>query len=413
MESISDIFGFNKTMNLSKGNYESGVPSVKKTESVFKRVPKQELFRQYITNPTTFNAINKNTQIILSSKFYFEGNPDSVKELESFTKNMGFTGNDVDWETIRTSLFKSPQICGWCPIEKILDKDGFKIVDLGLISPSKFDYAKDINGNIVYDEYNRSVGYTIDYGANFNVESKYELPKGVHLDTGQQFIIKEKVALPKLYSIEDDPYPIGLVEPAYNTSIRKQDSEEGFAQANHKSGFPLIIDRYGDRENTPTPNKIKESTKNIKDIHYNSSIVIPYYEELSLLESKSNNNQKDYLDYYTTQEISAYGSIKALVTGGGESNLGAIKYLMPQYRQTLKDIVDGVLKALNNQVFLPYLEQRGMKPAYYTYSNLFEEKDSLSKRLGTYVKNGLLTPSPELTDYILKIEGIDLKGDEK
>lgn len=406
----------NRVFTLAK-SIIGGVPSPLgiKTTPEIQRINPQYLEQVYIESPVIFNTINKIVQIIMSSNYHLEGDKKTVAFFEEFIDNIGFRGGENDWVTLIGEIFKFQCIYGYSPVELIYGKDSKEIVDLDIIDPKKFDYAKTGSFVIALDKFGNPVGYveTIPSIVQIPQPLKIQPPEGVTLMGNQIFFPPERIAYFKLYTIGDGFYPIGLVEPIYKTYIRQKATEDGFANASYRLGFPLAKAEIGDALHEPTEQQLREASEELKDINSRTSFAHAYYNKLTILESKHPERLKEYLNYWVEQEITGMGMPKALATGAGEATnratLARQEYIA---KMTLKDIVKRTTMTIESKIFFRIAELHNISnpkdrigvPKIIWGEIALEELDSKCKRLVDYAKAKLLTPTPEIEKWIKQNE---------
>jgi hypothetical protein len=393
---------------------DSSKPLTAKTTPTIPRVRKTELEGVYLNDPIIFNFVNKITQIIMSANYRLVGEEKSINFFEDFFDSVGFKGGEVDWNEILYSIFQHQMIYGEAWNELIPAKrDKNRIVDIDIIDPKKMDYALDSMQRIVMDQFMNPVGYTQTLPTDYNIETQIEPPSTVVLMPNQVFLPPERIAHYKLYTIGDRFYGIGLVEPAYYSSIRKMNTESGWANSVERDGFPKKILEFGDENHEPTEEMIQRGLEKIKEMDSMGVIASPYWVKLKLLQSKSPEKLQEYSEYFTNQEVAASGLAKAFATGWGETtNRSTLNRLEALSKMALKDIVRRTTKVIENKIIKPVAISNNVDPIKIVWGELsIEELDSKIKRIVSCVQAGLLVPDKNLEDYIRKLE--DLPGRDK
>ena len=223
------------------------VPTTKKISPSMQRVPLSEIELLYLKDGTIFNGINKMVQTIMSARHILKS--DSQRTLRFFNKflsDIGHTGLGVTWEALLSMIFQYKFLYGKMWVENIMNKNRSAIVDWDSVDPKSVDYARDSKNQIVLDDMSVPIGYvqTLDYGSI--LPAKQFVPKDVVLQPNQIYIPREVLSQFKLFTVGDGFYPIGLVEPIYLNSIRKQNVEEALANAIWRLGFPILWAKMGD-----------------------------------------------------------------------------------------------------------------------------------------------------------------------
>jgi hypothetical protein len=414
MRLISSELGLagKETFFLAKGTKDEGKPLTYKTTPYVKRIDKAKLEQMYCSDPTVFNSINKMVQVIMAAGWKLMGDEESVDFFEGFLESIGSTGGELDWDSLLELDLKYSCIYGDSWTELIYNKKGNQVVDLDFVDPKKMDYAKDSTMRIALDAYMNPVGYVEKVPMEVTVVNKIPAPPDVALLTNEIFLPPERIVHYKLYSVGDGFYPIGLVEPIYNTALRKLNMEQALANSWWMTGFPLKKGKVGDLNHEPTEEHMQRMAENIKNLDYRSSIVMPYYADVELLEAAKPEKRKEILKYYNDQEITGMGIPGAYATGAGEATnratLARQEYLL---KLTLKDIVKRITRTTETKIFKPVAKMEGLKsyPKIRWGEIALEELDSRSKRLIGYASSGLVTPDITLEEFIRKFEDLPEK----
>ena len=290
------------------------------------RIPAKDLENAYIKEPTTFNLVNVMTQLIMSPDHGLDGDKSEVDFMTEILDNVGFYGGTNTWEQILTLIFKHQVMFGNAYLELITDGTGdkAKVIDFDIIDPKMMDYAKDGNGNIVMDELGRPVGYTQtvpEESGMIDLEpfQKAKVPEEIALKSNQLYIPKERIIHYKLHSLGDVFYPLGFIEPAYNSITYKLKLEGLLANAILRDGFPTLIGKYGDNQHVPTPNQVQDLLNNMQNLTSKHTFAVPYYVDIQYLESKSVVQLREHLVYFTEQIVTSFGIPQAIATATGEA----------------------------------------------------------------------------------------------
>jgi len=414
---LGNIFFPKKTFELKSPIYSTENPDpISKRETPFlSRVPRQNLEGVYMESPLIFNSVNKLVQLLMSVDYTLKGDEYSVKFFTDFLENIGRKGGERTWEEVRKNIFKFLFMFGIQPVELIHNKDGNKIVDLDTIDAKTFDYARSSTMNIALDSSQNPIGYTQTLINMFSLEQKIEPPEGVHLLGTQIYIPAERIALFKMYSDSSGFFPLGIVEPIYNTYIRHKSSEEGFALASYRIGNPVPVVSMGDETHQPTEEQLKKGVEELKEMNARSSFSHKYHDKITFLEPKISKDLRTFLDYWVDMEITGLGIPSAFATGaGGEVNRDTLSKQEYFLKLTLKEMMSGVSRVIETKIFerIAELENKnssGKKliPPKIVFNEIaLQELDSKSERISKYARFGLLHPSEDLDEWIRKTENL-------
>lgn len=382
------------------------------------RVKKSELELVYTKDPVVFNSINKIVQTIMSGKHTIKAKDPTVKSyFDGFVDRMGSTGSLITWNELLSLIFQNQCIYGGTYVENIFNKNGTRIVDWDLFDPKKMDYAKDSSGRIIFDTFGRPIGYTqtLPFAYKVPEEKKMKYPAGIFLPQNSIYVPAERVAFIKLYAVGDGIYPYGLVESIYTVSLRKLNMEEALANAIWRHGFPIVIGKLGDQSHEPTPQQVANTQDKLKDLNYKSELVVPYYYDFQILESKKAEKLREHLEYYKEQEIAGLGIPRPYAIGGGAGeNRSVLDNMSNLFQLTLKDIVARTSSSIRRFMFAPLCKLEGFTEIPTIEWDLIgvDELDKKAARLVAYAQAGLLLPgdmvdsTTTVSGFIKKLEGM-------
>jgi len=401
-----------------------GAPLSMKTTPEIKRVDLQELEEDFYGNPLIFNGVNKQVQILMSTKRKIEAKDENVKKFfENFVDNIGFSGGEMSWDEWLEMTFRHEIVFGRAWTELIHNKKGNRIVDLDVIDPKKMDYVKKLGDKIALDEQGNPVGYvqTLPLLALADIEKrrKFKPPTkyGISLQSNQIFLPPERIAHFKLYTIGDGFYGIGLVEPIHITARSKNEMQAALVNAMWRAGFPTPVHYGGDVDHEPTPAQVKSNFDKLKKMNYKYGFAMPYYNKLVFLEAKHPEKLKEHLEYFDDQEITGLGMARAFITGSGEKGTNRAILTRQEHimKLTLRDILKRTFSNIRAKIFHPIAELEGFKetPKLTSGEVVLQELDSKASRLAAYAKAGLLSPDPKFEEYIRKMEDLPKREPEE
>jgi hypothetical protein len=415
---------FDNSQKLYEGNKqetktEGNEPASKKFENDIIRKDKKDLYQMYVSNPIVFNTINKYVQLIMSPGFQFKAEDKDVENFfYGFYDNIGYSGSETDQYDLMAETFRHSFIGGEAWQENIYNKTGKKIVDLDIINPLSMDYARDASKKMVLDNYSNPVGFTQTIPTDEPIEllQKFPIPENVSIGHDKLFLPPERITHFKLYKVGDGFSGLGLVEPIYNSSIRKLNSEKGFSESAARLGSPIITAKIGDSLHEPTPQQIKNTLDEISKVNQKSAFAHPYTTELKLLEPRKPEKLKEYLDYFEAVEVTGMGMPGAFSSGSGEatnrSTLARQEYLL---KLSLKEIIRRITRTIEQKQLKVIAKQYHLKevPRIVWGEISLEELDSKSQRLVAYANAGLLSKSPGLEKVIRELERLPSLIDNK
>jgi len=385
----------------------------KTTPDTQDRINPEELELTYRTNPAVFNGINKIVQLAMSANVELRANDSKVKKyFEDMLTNLGYSdsGSDLTWDELLENIFRHSCIYGKSFIENIMNKKGNRIVDWDTVDPKKIDYAKNSIKKIAFDQYGRNVGYVQSLPMDQKVDKqKFKVPEEVSLPTNGIYLPRENLAQIKMFKVGDGLYPIGLVEPLYRQSLWKLNVEQAMANSIWRIGFPTTVAKVGDVNHEPTPQQVQNILQKIKENKFNTEMAIPYYYDLSFLESKMDMNKiVANLTYFGNEEVAGMGVPKTIVTGEGQTSRSTLGTQSSLLNLTMKDIMDNVVTQIRKYMFAPVCRLEGFKEIpSLTYDLVStDELNAKARRLLQYYKSGLFHDDVEMIQKkISEIEG--------
>ena len=402
-----------KSMMLSTKQETRGDQFSMKMTPLYVRMDPQYLELAYKEFGLMATIVDKTVQVIMSTDRRIKGK--SSKFFESFLEEIGLRGGEEHWGIILNRIFAYQFIYGCCPVELIRASSG-EIVDLAVIDPKRFDYAKNGMNPVALDENQNPYGYTQLFMYGTFPKQKAEPPPEVVLMSNQIYIPARNVALFKLYDVGDGFYPSGFVERGYKSAIRLKAGEEDLANAIWRTGHPILCASIGDENHDATPEQIENGVKQLEDLNARHSLAFAYYNKLILLEPKGLAEVREALNYHIEQICTAMGGIPmAFATGKGEAtNRSTLNRQEYMWKLTLKGIVEKTTQTMESKIFYEiaksynetHYNNKITPPKLIWGEIVLEEMDSKAQRIANYLKTGGLTPYKELEEWIRSVEGL-------
>jgi hypothetical protein len=413
--------GLGFTINLAekeiKDEIVSAPESIKDTSDV-SRVARSELELTYIADPISFNSINKATQMIMSAGYELRAKSKTVKNFFiEFFDNIGRVGEDITFDEILESIFQNQMIYGNAYIETVLNKQKNLVVDLVILDPKNVDYARDVSGTILLDNYGKPKGYAVSAPLEISVVGKGDTPpKEMDVSKNQVFLIPERIAHFKLYTYGNRFNGMGLIESAYKSIVRKQNIEEAQTNSIYQRGTYPIIDQVGDENHFPTPNQIKNATTMLKEMQHNRYFAVPYWHKIQALEVRQSDIVERTAHYLREAQAAASGMPLAFATGSGEAtNRATLATQLTFLEFTLNDIVKKTVATFKKYILKRISDFKSFSevPELVWGDISAEEINDKAGRLNNYVKFGILSPE-SVKAYAINSEKLEVvEGDEK
>jgi hypothetical protein len=384
-----------------------------------RRVSPYDLEICYIFDPIIFNSINKNVQTIMAAGHKIYCIDKKVEDwFNNFLDNIGKAGGDITWNELLEITYQNLMIYGRQYDETVLNEFMNEIVDLVSLDPKLMDYARDSMRRICVDKYGKPLGYTQNLPYGVDVTGKGDpIPadSGIILINRQIFILPERIAYFKLYTYGNRFDGLGLIEPAYQSIVRKQNIEEAQANSIYARGTYPLVDYVGNPDHFPTPNMIKAASEKLSEMQHNRYFALPYWHKIEPIEVRQSEVVDNTMKWLRESASASLGMPMAFATGSGEATNRATLGTLQKFMEfSLKDIVGRVCAQFKQQIFKRICAYQGFKeiPDLIWGDIGAESIDDKSTRLQNYVKFGILTPD-EVKPFALESEKINLTTKQK
>lgn len=214
----------------------------------------REFMKLYENDAITFALVNFLTHRIVPS-YDFIGDEKTVKKLREWADLVYFKRvlEDITLDMI---------LCGGAWTELVWSSLG--IEDFKIINPEKMDFIRDTNGNTLYDEIGKPLGYIQEFNGSFRYWYKdrievngtvlYKAPRGVDL--------RDRLRYFKLKSYGDSELGVSLIQSNYRSAIIRTNIEDMVGESAFRGGGLVA---YIDGELPPDVKKnLRIDMQNIK-----------------------------------------------------------------------------------------------------------------------------------------------------
>jgi len=425
IKTLAEGFGFGTYKELVSGVSEgrrktsiSGKTS-KISKNALNRVLFQELENTYHADPITFNAVNKSSQMIMAAGYRFDVDEGDKDDFMSFIDNLGQVGDDYTFDELLESFFRNEVLFGYSWTEKVMNEEMTDILDITRLDPKQMDYARDAEGNILFDLNQKPIGYlqtlgTLAIGTSTNGlgdEVPEEFKGTIDKSDNQIFVLPERIALFKLYTSSNGFDAYGLIEPAYKSILRKLNIEEARTNSIYARGTYPLVDYIGNEKTPPTNQRLESALEIMKKMKHDRYFAVPYWHNIKPIEAKESDMVDNTLKHLRENQSASFGMALAFLTGAGEAtNRSTLNNLQKMVEYTLNDLVIKVVANIHKQIFTPLAKFRNYKrPPKIIWNKVgVEDWDEKSERLLKWVNAGTIQSS-EVRELIAKQEGIELK----
>lgn len=352
MKTISKVLSEDKELQGTTAG-KVGNPAAKKETPLEKRIAPKKLEQVYRSVPVVFNSVNKTTQMITSRDRELQG--PNADFFQDFLSNVGEVGGNQHWEEILESVFRFQMIYGEAFVELIRDKNTGEVVDLAIMDPKSMDYAKSdrMGDKVAMDRFNNPIGYVQKLPRRYgHIEQVYEAPDEVTLAPNEIYFPAENIAHFKLYTVGEEFFPIGLVEPIFRDAERSHQLKEDYGDKAHSELFPTRVAKVGDETHEPSPQKVNEILENMLDAGSSTAMAVPYYVDIEVVEAEQPEVLIDFFEHFNNEIITGTGIPGAYATGkGGNVNRATLAAQSRMYEITMDDIIKRTTRTIERQIF--------------------------------------------------------------
>ena len=417
----------NLNQGINLGNYrEGGIinPFAHKDASVM-RVSKAELERIYLKDPQLRNSVKRQQQMVGASGYHLEYHSEEEQNFfEKFFNEMGSVGDDCDFDQIYKDIPKNEIIFGANWTELVWDEEDERIVDINRLDAKRMDYARNSSGDIVLDNNQKIIGYTMQLpkgyqrkrGDNLGDAIPIGYDKLVSLGSDRIFLLPKRIALIRFEEEGDGLEFWGLVETIYHDVLRKGDLEKaGFNSAFQRWMSPLV-GYIGDPTHPPTPQLASQTLNSMKKMKHDLLTVLPYFVKLDSLKG---NEMESYIEMLKSlRENSASGiqmPMPFAISSGEATNRATLNNQQSMLEFSLNELTKYNSTMITKKILKPIALSNGLTtwPTLIPNRVSVDEVDDKASRYNDYIASGLFSVE-ELIPILAKMEGITLiKAPEK
>lgn len=378
-----------------------------------KKIPLSKLEEAYIRDAHLFNGINLYTKLIMGAGYKIRCDNEKILSF------IGLWQREVNLKGILDELVTHMLVFGNAYLEIVYDSSKSKIVGILPLNPKRIDYLKSLEGSIQFNpDTLKPLGYTqkIPFGLKKGGD-KYLPPKEISLGDDEVYFPDDHIAHFKLFTIGEGFYGIGLIEPVYQLSLIKFNVEDGFGEAAHRTGMPLVTAQLGDETHQPTAQMVNDTVDQILKMKANSVGGFPYYVDLKILESQRGlESLSDALKYFVGSQAASLGIPLSLLTGSGEKTNRSVLLIQYQLLERTMRFIQNRINEGFNKIFNIFAELNNWDlsetPITIDWNEVsITDMNEKAKRLRMYVDAGVLTPDEEIEELIRNIEDLPLKTD--
>jgi len=381
-------------MGKTVASVDSGTPESKRSlDTTIKHLDKTKLRDAYMNDAVLYNGINEKVRIMFAAGYEFgDLKSKKIKEFyDDFRDNSDF--DEVFPDCARFYFIYSDS---W--MEKVKGRSK-KIENVALINSESMDYKK-VGGQPELNNQGKPVGY-IQKLTTPTPEGEYEIPleakEVIHFD---------------FFGVGDMFYGLGDIEPIYNLSLSKVNMENGLGEVTLRLAYPKYYAQLGDDMHEPTQEQIDELAADLASLDYESTLTVPYFYQVKILEPSRAHILREHLDYFIDQEITGLGVPKPYVTNGGDAtNRATLGNLNDNFERTIRDYQRKFGRKIEKELLKPMAEEQGFKeyPKIIWGRLDLDSIDAKADRLAKYGKHGYIVPDMGLENKLRAEEDLPLR----
>lgn len=413
MRSFESVFRLSSPRVVEMENVmtEARSPVARAEQTVTQIINPYELEMAYRSEPVVFNAINVLTNLIVRAGYSLQGQ--NVPVFYKFLDGIGTRGGSIHLQNVIDRIYKYQLIYGNCYVELLFGSNG-DVADMDVIDPKTMDFARDQMNRVIIDKYNKPMGFVQSLPNSYiGFKQVDKVPKGVVLLGNQIFLSPNRVVHFKKDVVGNGFYGVGIINPVYNSIKDKQNLQHELTEASLRRGAGIVATKVGDLNHEPTKNLMDQVKNKVGEADYKTGLNLPYYVEVSHLETRYADQFTNYLEYYKREILAGLGVPEAFATGTSQgtsqTTLKRQEYIL---KITLNSFISSTVEVIETQIFRRIAKENNLA-AYpkIKWGNLaIEELDSKARRLSMYAKQGLIDPTnPTIQKYIQSTEGLNGK----
>ncbi|MCK5020695.1 MAG: hypothetical protein KAS32_26985, partial [Candidatus Peribacteraceae bacterium] len=339
-----------ETVNRPKSEPSSASSSLQKDKGVDFRTKngKKELYVLRRRNALAARIVKARANLTLGRGFkIIVDSPAQKKALDKFLKRLHSTDPITALIYKVRILFMDADWSGngwWEKLYYIENGKRVGIADLLSLHPLITDYARNNNGEIIYDEFNKPVAI-----------EQIKDDNGFGRD--KKIIPREDAAVLTLDVIGDEVLGVSIYESAFKSYHREMLIHEGVAMGIYRHGVPLHDITVGNEDMKPTQKMLDDAEEEVKGLSYMSEYVHPPWYKVELKESFSLSGAKSFVDPYVDDIIVSSGLPEFIITGKGESsNKATAQEMIRAVNLTIKPLQQKLKLFLESEIFKPMME---------------------------------------------------------
>jgi len=299
-------------------------------------------------------------------------------------------------------MTRDTMIFGSSFTEYLYNKDKTKIVGLWNMDPTRVDFERDSQNNVVVDATGKPKSYVEKIPFMKDTPGATTDPMGnkvkkYYSDKVTHFCFEE---LPG--TIEG----ISMLHSVYKIVKEKWEAEEAIKEAIKRFGVPIMLVTVGDDRHAVTKESMKEIANKLQGITKKSLIITPHWQKVDLLHPKQITELTKNLEYYISQIPVALSIPRALILETGEStNRATLRQQIRIYISKLEKMRESLRRYLIRDLFKTIAEVNGWdRPPEIKFNKItLEDVESFAKRAAAYVKNEILSPD-EIKEVVKRME---------
>ncbi len=377
-------------------------------------VSKGSLELLYRMDGLTFRIVQKYVEKMVGGGYVIKGGSDASRLA---CENLA---NDINLKYLLSEIVRDIFVTGngtaWTEIG--YNEDGTDILVIKMINPkSGITFVKDDKDNVLYDRNLRPVGFKLGGTLGFPKMEWYENEIKVEEEVvwtpskpGEDG--RDRIAYWKLVGVGEEEEGMSPLEPGYKASIVRLNLEDTVGNAAFRSLAVMAI--VGDKDQpleSVTDAQLDAVKNKLRELDQDTVWAFRRNVEISKFPMPDITGYEELMYYFADLASSGSGiGISLILQPAARGYRGDIEIKQEEFMDSVKIFQQALETQIKEFLFKRLLRAKGHSTKNMPYIKLIGKESgialSTSRRLSTYARYGILTPDPELEDWIRENEGL-------
>lgn len=361
----------------------------------------------------TFRIVQKYIENIIGESYVLKGGSDQGRETcEEFCRRI-----DIRFLTslIVDDIFATGAGNAWTELG--YNQTGTNILTVTVINPkSGIDFIRNQDKDIIYDKTLNPVGFHL--GGNLGYPKMEWQENFIKVDNETKWTPsksgedgRDRVAHWKFVGSGDE-LGISPLEPTYKAAVIRLNLEDTVGNAAFRSlAVAALVGTEGENPMNVTDEQLNSVRDKLRDLDQDTVWAFRYNVKLVDLPIPDISNYSELMYYFADMEAAGAGVGLALILAPMERGYrGDIADKREDFMDSVKHFQEILSYHIRENLFKRLLKAKGQRPDNAP-DIVFITKDSgialsKSRRLSTYARYELLTPDPDLEEWLRQQEGL-------